>query len=89
MIPLAALVALIFFAWQHAGPAPLALLAAAFLITFVQSLRILKASVGGVGGHAEWVRDVSLRPRLGRSSAWAVGLAFLAAGIALGLWEIW
>jgi hypothetical protein len=88
MIPLAALVALVFFAWRGAGAIALALLAAGFLLTFVLSLRVLRASVGGVGGHAEWVRDVSVRPRLARSPAWAAGVALVAAGIALGLWEI-
>ena len=88
MIPLAALVALLLFAWRGAGPVTLALLAAGFLVTFVLSLRVLRASVGGVGGHAEWVRDVSLRPRLARSPAWAVGVGLVAAGIALGLWDL-
>lgn len=89
MIPLAALVALLFFAWRGAGVIALALLAAGFLVTFVLSLRVLRASVGGVGGHAEWVRDVSVRPRLGRSPGWAAGVALVAAGIARGLWDLW
>jgi hypothetical protein len=88
MIPLAALVALLFLAWRGAGLVALALLAAGFLVTFVLSLRVLRASVGGVGGHAEWVRDVSLRPRLGRSPGWAFGTGLVVAGIALGLWDL-
>jgi hypothetical protein len=89
MIPLAALLALGFFAWRGAGPIALSLLTAAFALTFVLSLRVLRASVGGVGGHAEWVRDVSLRPRLARSRGWTAGVALLVAGIALGLWDLW
>ena len=89
MIPLVALLALGFFAWRGAGPIALVILTAAFLLTFVLSLRVLRASVGGVGGHAEWVRDVSLRPRLARSRGWAVGVSLLVTGIALALWDIW
>src|SRR5690606_33403447 len=87
MIALVALVALVVFAWRGAGPLALALLTAGFVLALVLSLRVLRASVGGVGGHAEWVRDVSTRPRLARSPGWAVALAATLAGVALALFE--
>jgi len=86
---LATLAAIAWCLWRGASLPGIALMGAGLLIHLALTLRLVRASTGGVGGHAEWVRDVSLRPRLGRSSAWAVGLALLAAGIALGLWEIW
>ena len=85
MIPVVALLAFAFFAWRGAGPIPLGLLAASFVSTLALSLRMLRASVGGVGGHAEWVRDVSVRLRLGRSPVWGLGVALLAAGIIAAL----
>lgn len=81
MIPLVALLALLFFAWRGAGAVSLALLAAGFAASFLLSIRMLRASVGGVGGHAEWVRDVSLRPRLGSSPAWGVSLLLIVCGM--------
>lgn len=89
MIALAALALLGLFAWLGAGPLPLVLLAAGAGWSFVLSVRMLRASVGGVGGHAEWVRDVSTRPRLARSPAWGAAVALIASGAALGLWECW
>jgi hypothetical protein len=89
MIPLVALLAFLALAWRGAGLLALALLATGFLSTFLLSIRVLRASVGGVGGHAEWVRDVSVRPRLARSPVWAVGVGLIAAGTAIGLWETW
>lgn len=81
MIPLLALLALLFFAWRGAGAVSLALLVAGFAGSFLLSIRMLRASVGGVGGHAEWVRDVSLRPRLGSSPAWGISLLLVVGGI--------
>jgi hypothetical protein len=89
MISLVALVLLLLFAWSGAGPFALGFLAAGFVWTVVLSVRTLKASVGGVGGHAEWVRDVSTRPRLSRSPAWGAAVALIATGTALGLWQTW
>lgn len=85
MIPLVALLVFVFFVWRGAGPVPLSLLAASFVCTFALSLRVLRASVGGVGAHAEWVRDVSVRPRLGRNPVWGMGVALLVGGIIAAL----
>jgi hypothetical protein len=89
MIALVGLLLLGVFAWLGAGFLPLALLATGAVWTFVLSVRMLRASVGGVGGHAEWVRDVSTRPRLSRSPAWGAAVALIATGAILGLWERW
>jgi hypothetical protein len=89
MIALVALLLLAVFAWLGVGWLPLALIGSGALWTFVLSVRVLRASVGGVGGHAEWVRDVSTRPRLSRSPAWSAAVALIATGAALGLWERW
>ena len=63
----------------------LALLAAGVLIQVVLALRVMRATQAGVGGHAEWVRDVSVRPRLQRNPAWLLGSALVAIGAAVAL----
>ena len=51
----------------------------------VLTLRLMRATAGGVGGHAEWVRDVSTRPRMRQSPAWLVGSVLVALGASLAL----
>lgn len=82
---LVALGALAFFLWRGAGVAALVLLTAGALWSLFLTVRLGRASLGGVGGHAEWVRDVSLRPRLASGPAWAVAAGLVAAGVAVGL----
>ena len=45
----------------------------------------MRSTLGGVGGHAEWVRAMSVRPRLDRTPAWGLGLALAAAGVLAAL----
>jgi hypothetical protein len=85
MLPLLGLLLLVYCAWRGGNPFGLALLAAGVLLQVVLALRMLRATQGGVGGHAEWVRDVSLRPRMQRSPAWLVGSALVAIGAAVAL----
>jgi hypothetical protein len=79
---------LLFFllVWRGASALALALVGIGVMIQLVLSLQILRATVGGVGGHAEWVRDVSLRPRMLKSPAWLISLALILAGAAVALW---
>jgi hypothetical protein len=74
---------LAWFAWHGAPPAALGLIAAGWLLHLHTALRLLRASLGGAGGHAEWVRASSVRPRLRRSPAWRYGWALMAAGVLL------
>jgi hypothetical protein len=85
MLPLAGFGLLLYCLWQGGNPIGVAILAAGVLTHVVLTLRLLKATAGGVGGHAEWVRDVSTRPRLRQSPAWIVGSALVALGGSLAL----
>ncbi len=85
VIALGTLAALIWFAWRGAPVAGLVLLALAAAIEGRLLWRLARATAGGVGGHAEWVRDVSLRPRLRSSRGWALAAALAVAGSLLCL----
>lgn len=85
MIPFGSLLALLWFWWIGANPIGVGLLALAVLIEVVLLVRLLKLTAGGVGGHAEWVRDVSRRPRLRASPAWMLATALALAGALLCL----
>jgi len=84
-MPLAGLLLLLYCVWRGGNPVGLALLAAGVTVHVVLALRMARASVGGVGGHAEWVRDVSKRPRLARSPGWMAGAALVAIGACVAL----
>ena len=62
------------------------MIALGLAIELVLALRVARASMGGVGGHAEWVRDVSKRPRLQRSPIWLWSTALVALGAVIALW---
>ncbi len=85
MMALVALLALGFFLWRGAGVVALALLGAGAAWSVFLTMRVGRASLGGVGGHAEWVRDVAFRPRLAAAPSWAAAAGLVAAGVALGL----
>lgn len=70
MLLLLPLLLLAFFAWRGGNPVGIALIFFALAGEIGLALRMLRASVGGVGGHAEWLRDVSRRPRLDRDRGW-------------------
>jgi hypothetical protein len=85
MLPLSGFLLLLYCLWRGGNPIGVAVLAAGVVVHVVLLLRLLRATAGGVGGHAEWVRDVSHRPRLERSPAWLVGSALVAIGASLAL----
>jgi hypothetical protein len=68
-------------AWRGGPALAVALMAAGFVVHVALAVRMMRASMGGVGGHAEWLRDASLRPRLARSPAWLLGLVLVLAGL--------
>jgi hypothetical protein len=85
MLPLATLAAIVWCMWHGANPLGIALMGAGLFIHVALTLRLVQASTGGVGGHAEWVRERSRRPRLERSPAWVVGLALILLGLLIAL----
>lgn len=85
MLPLTGFLLLLYCLWRGGHPLGVALLGAGVLIHVVLTLRLVKATAGGVGGHAEWVRDVETRPRMQRSPAWFVGSLLVALGASLAL----
>ncbi len=84
MLVLLPIVLLAYFAWYGGNPLGIVLIAAGLVIEVTLVLHMVRASVGGVGGHAEWVRDVSRRPGLERDSKWmwATGLVIVGAIVA-------
>ena len=86
MLPLATLIAIAWSVWRGGSPLGIGLMAAGLLIHITLMLRLARASVGGVGGHAEWVRETSRRPRLLESPAWLGGLVLVLAGLAVASW---
>jgi hypothetical protein len=87
VLPLAPLLLLAWLAWRGAPLLALGLVATGALVHLTLALRFARASLGGVGGHAEWKRETSTRRHLRRSPAWLVGLGLVVAGTALGLWR--
>ncbi len=71
--------------WRGAAGLAVGLMLAGFLVHLALALRLVRTLEGGVGGHAEWLRDTSVRPRVRRSPAWLVGLALILAGLALAV----
>jgi hypothetical protein len=86
MLPLATLFAIAWSVWRGASPLGIALMTTGLLIHIALMLGLVRASVGGVGGHAEWVRERSRRPRLLESPAWLGGLVLVLAGLAVASW---
>ena len=85
MLPLATLGLIAWTAWRGGPALAIALMVAGFLVHLTLGVRMMRASMGGVGGHAEWVRAASTRPRLARSPAWLVGLVLVLAGLGVAL----
>ncbi|MFN8600368.1 MAG: hypothetical protein U0842_07835 [Candidatus Binatia bacterium] len=85
MLPLTGFLLLLYCLWRGGHPLGVVLLAIGVMIHFVLTLRLVKATAGGVGGHAEFVRDVETRPRMQRSPAWLVGSLLVALGASLAL----
>lgn len=71
---------LAYFAWAGGNGLGIALIGVGLVIELTLALRMVRASVGGVGGHAEWVRDVSRRPRLERDSKWLWATVLVIVG---------
>ena len=76
-------VLLAWLAWRGAPWPSLALIAAGWAVHASLLARLLRATLTPAGGHAEWVRERSLRPRLRRSPLWAVGWLLVIVGVAL------
>ena len=87
MLPLATLVLIGYCLWHGASALGIALMVAGLVVHLALALRLARASMGGVGGHAEWVRDLSTRPRLRRSPGWLVGFVLILAGAAVAVWS--
>ena len=73
--------------WRGGSPVGVGLMSLGFLVHLWVTLRLTRATVEPVGGHAEWVREGSTRPRIAASPAWGVGLALVVAGLLLVLWS--
>ena len=87
MLQVATVALIAYHVWRGGVTLGVALMATGLAVHLTLALRLARATMGGVGGHAEWVRDVSTRPRLRRSPAWFVGLALIVAGLALVPWR--
>jgi hypothetical protein len=83
---LATLAAIAYGLWRGAAPLALMLMAAGLAVHAVLIVRLARASLGGVGAHADWIRARSTRPRLRRSPAWHAGTALVVAGLGVALW---
>jgi hypothetical protein len=83
MILLATVTLLGWALWQGAPVVVVACLLAALGIELIIVLRLARISTGGVGGHAEWIRERAVRPRLARSPAWLAATALVVAGVLL------
>jgi hypothetical protein len=71
--------------WRDAPALADAAVATGWLLHVVTTLRLVRATAGGAGAHAEWVRASAVRPRLRRSPAWPLGWALMLAGIGVAL----
>jgi hypothetical protein len=85
MLPLATLALIVLSAWRGVHPGALLLMAASLALQVIVLTALARASAGGVGAHAEWIRATVTRPRLRRSPAWLASVALLLAGLALAL----
>lgn len=85
LLPLA-LALIAYGLWRGTSPLGVGLMTLGFLLHLWVALRLARATTAPVGGHAEWVRERSTRPRLAASPVWAAGVALLVAGLAFVLW---
>ncbi len=84
MLPLVAAALLVYFAYQGASLLTFALLGAGFLLSLGLALRLANTLQSCTGGHAEWVRDVTVRSYAIRSPGWALAWLMVLAGVACG-----
>jgi len=87
VLQLATLGLIAYSVWRGTSWLAVALMAAGFAVHLALMARFTRASLGGVGAHAEWVREVATRRRVRESPAWLVGLLLILAGLAVGLWR--
>lgn len=85
MLPIVSTLLLAGCLWLGGRPLGTALVALGVLVQIVLVARLGRASIGGVGGHAEWVRDVSRRPRLRRDPWWLVAFLLVVVGAIVSL----
>jgi len=83
MLPLATLALIGYALWRGGSLLGIALMTAGLLVHLALTVRLGRATLGGVGGHAEWVRDTSTRPRLHRHPGWLAGVALIVGGLLL------
>jgi hypothetical protein len=83
MLLLVTLAVLAWVLWRGALGFGAGLVAAGLVVQLLQLGRLVRASAGGAGGHAEWVRDVSTRRRLRESPIWLLAAGLVAAGAAV------
>lgn len=80
MLLLLPIILLAYFGWHGGNPVGIGMIVIGLVTEIVLVLRMVRATVGGVGGHAEWVRDVSGRPRLERDPKWLWATALVVLG---------
>ena len=85
MVPVLTAIAFVWALVARARPLALGLLGAGLVVQVVLTARLMRTTLGGVGGHAEWVRATSVRPRLDRSLGWGLGIALAVAGVLAAL----
>ena len=81
MVVLATLALIAWAIWRDASGLAVGLMVSGLLVHVLLAVRLGRSLEGGIGGHAEWVREMSLRPRLARGPAGLVGLALICAGL--------
>lgn len=86
MLQLATLALIVFYLWRGGATLGVVLMTAGLAVHVALALRLVRASTGGVGGHAEWVRETSTRARLRESPAGLVGLVLILAGLGVAIW---
>ena len=83
MLVLLSCTALLFLLLTGAPIVATGLVGLGVVLQLVLVARLARATVGGVGGHAEWVRDVSRRPRLRSDPLWLAATGLVVAGLLL------
>lgn len=85
MIQIAGVALLLYCIGRGGNPIGIALLASGVVLHLVLTVRLLRVTRGAGGGHAEWVREVSDRPRARNTPAWLAGSALVAIGAVVAL----
>src|SRR5262249_24909369 len=87
MLQLATLGLIAYALWSGRSLAGVALMGAGLIVHLVMMLRLTQSLRGGLGAHAEWVREVSQRKRLYESPAWLAGALLIPLGAGVALWR--